>query len=62
MEAVGAAVVDPLVVARFTARRATPESLESLAIIQRLSDAMTLIQSAITDLQTRMARLEVRSR
>jgi hypothetical protein len=28
------AVVGPLVVARFTARRATPESLESLAIIQ----------------------------
>jgi hypothetical protein len=53
------AIVGPLVVARFTARRATPESLESLAIIQRVSDAMTLIQSAVADLQTRIGRLEV---
>lgn len=53
------AIVGPLVVARLTARRATPESLESLAIIQRVSDAVTLIQSAIADLQTRIGRLEV---
>jgi hypothetical protein len=53
------AVVGPLVVARFTARRATSESLESLAVIQRVGDAMTLIQSAIADLQTRIGRLEV---
>jgi hypothetical protein len=47
------AVVGPMMVDRFTSGRTTPESPEFLAIAQQTSDAVTLVQSAITDLQTR---------
>jgi hypothetical protein len=53
------AVVGPMMVERFESGRTTPESPESSAIAQRVSDAVTLIQSAITDLQTRIGGLEV---
>ncbi|MGB6164428.1 MAG: hypothetical protein WCF33_16365 [Pseudonocardiaceae bacterium] len=51
-------VVGPLVVERFKSHRATPESPEPSAIIQRAGDAVTLIQAALVDLQERIRRLE----
>jgi len=53
------AVIGPIVVERFKSGRTTPESPEFSAIAQRVSDAVTLVQSAIADMQTRIGRLEV---
>jgi hypothetical protein len=51
-------LLGPLLVERFKLRRATLESPEPSAITQRASDAVTLIQSALADLQKRIRRLE----
>lgn len=53
------AVIGPMMVERFTSGRTTPESPESSAIAQRVSEAVMVIQSVITDLQTRIGGLEV---
>jgi hypothetical protein len=52
------ALVGPLVVDRRRARRNTPEAPEPTVIAQRADDAVTLIQSEMTDLQNRVGRLE----
>lgn len=52
------AVVGPMVVERRKLGRITPEPSEPAAIAQRVSDAVTLIQSSIADLQNRVGRLE----
>jgi hypothetical protein len=59
VEVVITAAVGPMIVEWFTSGRTTPESPESSAIAQRVSEAVTLIQSAIADLQVRIGRLEV---
>lgn len=52
------AVVGPMLVERRKSDRAGIEPPEPAMIAQRVSDAVTLIQSEITDLQQRVGRLE----
>lgn len=52
------AMVGPIVVERRKSVRTSPESAEPSVIAQRAGDAVTLIQSEITDLQNRVGRLE----
>ncbi|MGH3788780.1 MAG: hypothetical protein ACRDRG_20025 [Pseudonocardiaceae bacterium] len=52
------AVVGPIVVERRKSNRVFLDPPESAVIAQRASDAVTLIQSEITDLQHRVGRLE----
>ncbi len=57
------ALVGPLVVERFRSGRTTPESLEFSAVAQLASESVklvTIVQSSLADLQTRIGRLEVR--
>jgi TolA-binding protein len=56
------ALVGPLVVERFKSGRTTPISPESSAIAQLANEAVkfvTVVQSSLTDLQTRIRQLEV---
>lgn len=53
------ALVGPMIVERRKLGQTTPEPSEPAAIAQRVSDAVTLIQSAIADLQSRVGRLEM---
>jgi hypothetical protein len=52
------AMVGPIVVERRKSERPSTESPEPFVIAQRAADAVTLIQSEITDLQNRVGRLE----
>lgn len=52
------AVVGPIVVDRRRVRLGTAESPEPTVIARRANEAVTLIQSEITDLQFRVGRLE----
>lgn len=52
------AVVGPIIVDRRRARLRIAESPEPTAIARRADEAVTLIQSEITDLQLRVGRLE----
>ncbi|HET9256050.1 MAG TPA: hypothetical protein VFO16_12725 [Pseudonocardiaceae bacterium] len=52
------ALVGPFVVDRRRTGPGIPEAPEPTVIAQRADDAVTLIQSEITDLQNRVGRLE----
>jgi tellurite resistance protein TehA-like permease len=53
------AVVGPVIVERFKSGRPNFVPPTPMVIAQQASDAVTLIQSAIADLQARVGRLEV---
>ncbi|MDQ4021787.1 MAG: hypothetical protein M3257_09230 [Actinomycetota bacterium] len=53
------AVVGPVIVERVKSGRSTFTPPTPMVIAQQASDAVTLIQSAIADLQARVGRLEV---
>ncbi|MGH3972784.1 MAG: hypothetical protein ACRDS9_05605 [Pseudonocardiaceae bacterium] len=53
------AVVGPVIVERIKSGRPTFVPPTPMVIAQQASDAVTLIQSAIADLQARVGRLEV---
>ncbi|MGH3944388.1 MAG: hypothetical protein ACRDSI_04995 [Pseudonocardiaceae bacterium] len=52
------AVIGPMIVERVKPGQSTHEPMTPGVIAQQASDAVTLIQSAIADLQTRVGRLE----
>jgi hypothetical protein len=55
-------LVGPLVVERLTSGRTTPKSPEFSAIAQLASESVklvTIVQSSLAELQTRIGRLEV---